>query len=140
MSWARFVVLASVPPFAGIGAGFLVAPAFMASLVGLELTNVTADNDVRAVYGGLSLGCAAFLLWCGLRPGQLAAGVHAQVFTFAGLVAGRTLSVALRGAPDALGVALHAAEIAGLACGLVALAQVRRAMAASRSPAGASAS
>jgi len=132
VSWARLVVLASVPPFAGIGAACLLAPAQMASLVGLELASVTADNDVRAVYGGLSLGCAAFLLWCGLKSERVAAGVMAQVFTFAGLVGGRTLSVALRGAPDALGVALHAAEIVGLACGLVALAQVRRAEGAPR--------
>jgi len=138
VSWARLVVLASVPPFAGIGAAFLVAPALMASLVGLELTSVTADNDVRAVYGGLSLGCAGFLLWCGLRSERVAAGVIAQVFTFAGLVGGRTLSVALRGAPDTLGVALHAAETVGLACGLVALAQVRRSEGAPREAVGSS--
>ena len=126
MSWARFVVLASVPPFAAIGLAFLVAPVAMAQLVGLEATNVTADNDLRGVYGGLSLGCAAFLLWCGLHEDRLRAGVHAQVFMFGGLAGGRIVSLVLRGAPDALGLALHAAECVALVCGLVALVQLRR--------------
>jgi tetrahydromethanopterin S-methyltransferase subunit F len=124
-SWARIVVLTSALPFAAVGLAFLAAPEAMAPLVGLEPTNVTADNDLRAVYGGLSLGLAVFLLWCGLREDRLQAGVHAQVFTFGGLAGGRIVSLVLRGAPDAIGFALHAAEVAGLICGLVALFQLR---------------
>ena len=123
--WPRIVVLASVPPFAGIGVAFLVAPAAAGALVGLELTNVTADNDVRAVYGGLSLGCAAFLLWCGLDVARLEAGVRAQVFTFGGLAGARFVSIALHGLPEPLGLALHAAEIVGLACGVSAWLMLR---------------
>ena len=89
-------------------------------MVGLELSNVTADNDVRAVYGGLSLGCAAFLLWCGLDEARLEAGVRAQVFTFGGLAGARCVSIALHGLPDALGLTLHAAEIVALVCGVSA--------------------
>ena len=125
MSWARFVVLASALPFAAIGMAFIAAPETMGALVGLELTNVTADNDLRAVYGGLSLGCAVFLVWSGSAEHRLLAGVHAQVFTFAGLVVGRFVSLALRGLPDGLGLALHGAEIVGLTCGIAALVRLR---------------
>lgn len=125
MSWPRVVCLLSALPFAGIGLAFVSYPDGAASLVGLELTNVTADNDVRAVYGGLSLGCAALLAWCAADEARVAVGVHAQVFTFAGLVAGRFVSIAMVGMPEAIGLALHGAEIVGLGCGLSALHSVR---------------
>ena len=126
MSWPRWVCVLSALPFAGIGMAFIVAPAEMAALVGLELTNVTADNDVRGVYGGLSLGCAALLAWCGASESRVAIGVHAQVFTYAGLAGGRCVSLVVVGAPEPLGLALHGAELVALACGLSALRIVRR--------------
>ena len=127
MSWPRLVVLLSALSFAGIGLAFVAAPAEMGRLVGLELTSVTADNDVRGVYGGLSLGCAALLAWCGARDVRVEAGVRAQVFLFGGLVAGRFVSLAVAGAPDALGLALHGGEIVGLLCGLSAWRMLRHA-------------
>lgn len=127
MSWPRWVCLLSALPFAGVGLAFAAAPSEMASLVGLEITSVTGDNDLRGVYGGLSLGCAALLAWCSMREERTYVGVHAQVFTFGGLAGGRAVSLVVSGWPDALGLALHGAEIVGLACGATALLQVRRA-------------
>lgn len=127
MSWPRLVCLLSALPFAGIGMAFIAFPVEMGRLVGLDVTNVTADNDLRGVYGGLSLGCAALLAWCGLREERVFVGVHAQVFTFGGLVVGRAVSLVIAGPPGRLGFALHGAEIVGLICGLSALRQVRRA-------------
>lgn len=126
MSWPRWVCLLSALPFAGVGIAFLVAPATMSAHVGLEVTNVTADNDLRGVYGGLSLGCAALLAWCSMRDDRTYVGVHAQVFAFAGLAGGRLVSLLVSGMPEPIGLALHAAEIVGLGCGLSALAQVHR--------------
>jgi hypothetical protein len=126
MSWPRLVCLLSALPFAGVGMAFLVAPVQMGALVGLEVTSVTADNDLRGVYGGLSLGCAALLAWCAMRDDRTYVGVHAQVFTFAGLAGGRLVSLVVSGPPEPLGLALHAAELVGLGCGLSALSQVRR--------------
>jgi hypothetical protein len=125
MSWPRVVLLLSALPFALVGLAFLVAPVDMAALVDLEAIGAIADNDLRGVYGGLSLGCAALLAWCSANDARTYIGVHAQVFMYGGLAAGRAVSLAIAGVPDALGVVLHGGEIVALVCGLTALRQVR---------------
>lgn len=114
---SRFVLVASALAFAGIGLAFLIDPAAMARHVGLALEGPTADNDVRAVYGGLQLGCAAFLLLCAIRPAWHAPGLLAQLLLFGGLVTARLVSWAAVGLPSRLGLALHAAETTGLLLG-----------------------
>jgi hypothetical protein len=124
--FARLVLWLSALAFAGIGAAFLVAPEAMAGRVGVSLAGATAANDVRAVYGGLQLGVAAFLARCARRPDALETGLTVQLFTFGGLAAARFASLLLDGDPGALGLALHAAEIVGFACGAVARARLLR--------------
>jgi len=124
--FARLVLGLSALAFAGIGAAFLVAPQAMAARVGVSLAGATAANDVRAVYGGLQLGVAAFLARCARRPDALDSGLAVQLFTFGGLAAARFASLLLDGNPGALGLALHAAEIVGFACGAVARARLLR--------------
>lgn len=120
MLLARVVLLLSALPFAGVGLCFLVAPIAMAALVGVTLTGATADNDVRAVYGGLQLGCAVFLALCAFVPGWQRAGVAAQLCSFGGLAAARVVSWLVVGSPGSLGLALHAGEIVGLVAGVLA--------------------
>ncbi|MBW2234825.1 MAG: DUF4345 domain-containing protein [Deltaproteobacteria bacterium] len=124
--FARLVLGLSALAFAGIGAAFLVAPEAMAARVGVSLAGATAANDVRAVYGGLQLGIAAFLFHSARRPETLRTGLAVQLFTFAGLAAARLVSLLLDGNPGALGLALHAAELLGFACGAVARARLLR--------------
>jgi hypothetical protein len=126
MTWPRLVVLLSALPFAGVGLAFVAAPVEMARLVGLEATSVTADNDLRGVWGGLSLGCAALLAWCGARETRVDMGVRVQLFLYGGLASGRAVSLIVAGAPDALGLLLHGGEIVGVACGASAWAMLRR--------------
>jgi hypothetical protein len=66
--FARTLLALSALPFAAIGLRFLLQPAAMAAHVDLTLASTTADHDMRAVYGGLQLGCAALLGWGALRP------------------------------------------------------------------------
>ena len=124
--FARLVLGLSALAFAGIGAAFLVAPEAMAARVGVSLAGAAAANDVRAVYGGLQLGVAACLVWCARRPETLRSGLAVQLFTFGGLAAARLVSLLLDGNPGALGLALHAAELLGFACGAVARARLLR--------------
>jgi hypothetical protein len=124
--FARLVLGLSALAFAGIGAAFLVAPQAMAARVGVSLAGAIAANDVRAVYGGLQLGIAAFLLYSVRRPDALRSGLAVQLFTFGGLAAARFASLVLDGNPGALGIALHGAEIVGLVCGAVARARLPR--------------
>ena len=92
----------------------------MGECVGLRLTSASAFADVRAVYGGLQLGCAAFLGLAAAKPTWTRVGLAAQLAQFGSLAAARFLSYVATGLPDALGYALHGGELVGFACGLVA--------------------
>ena len=116
------IVLAlSALPFAGVGAFFLLAPATAGGIVGLELTDVTADNDVRAVYGGLGLGLAAFLALAARREAWHRPALTAQVLTYGGLALARVLSWAVAGWPGPVAFLLHGGEIVGVCFGVFAL-------------------
>ena len=121
----RLVLAASALAFGGIGLAFLLDPVGMAARVGVGLTGTIADNDVRAVYGGLQLGCGAFLALCATRPTWYGPGLMAQLLLFGGLAAARFVSVAAVGLPGTLGLVLHAGEITGLGFGLCALHRLR---------------
>jgi hypothetical protein len=124
--FATFVLRVSAIAFAGIGAAFLLAPASMGAFVGISLAGASADNDIRAVYGGLQLGCGALLWVASSRPEWLRPGLFAQLILFAGLAAGRVVSWVAVGFPDLLGLALHAAEVLAIAAGVTALLRLRR--------------
>ncbi len=121
MRFARFVLLASALPFLVIGLAFLVAPQEFAARVGIALVNASADNDARAVYGGLQLACAALLALAARGDAErVRLGLAAQLALYGGLAGARGLSLALAGAPNALGFALHAGELLALAAGALA--------------------
>jgi Domain of unknown function (DUF4345) len=91
------------------------------AVAGIELTTATARNDVRAVYGGLEIGIAAFLVYCARRPPLVRAGLAASALAFGAMAAARLLSLAVDGVPSALGFALWAGEVAGVALSAAAL-------------------
>ena len=126
MQFATFVLRASALAFFGVGAAFLVAPASMAGFVGISLGDASADNDMRAVYGGLQLACGALLWTASRRIEWLRPGLFAQLVLFAGLATGRIVSWGVVGLPDALGIVLHAAELLALAAGFAAWLRMRR--------------
>lgn len=125
MGFARLVLRLSALAFAGIGGAFLFAPAPMAGFVGVSFSGATADNDVRAVYGGLQLGCAAVLWAASIRAEWLHLGLLAQILLFTGLALGRFVSWSAVGLPDALGLGLHVAELVAIGAGLAALLRLR---------------
>jgi hypothetical protein len=116
--FARLVLALSALAFGGIGVAFLAAPAAMGGIVGVEIRGALADGDVRAVYGGLPLGCAVFLARCALERRWLRAGLTAQLCLFAGLAGGRLVGLAIAGAPGPLGLGLLAAEGTAFGCGI----------------------
>jgi hypothetical protein len=113
VSFARLVLALSALPFAGIGLAFLLAPAALAAHVDVSLGSPTADHDVRAVYGGLQLGCAALLASGAARPERARFALAAQLLLYGGLAGARLVAWAAAGAPGALGLALHGAEVLG---------------------------
>jgi hypothetical protein len=127
MNLAAIVLRLSALAYGGIGAAFLVAPAFMASLVGVSLETVTADNDVRAVYGGLGGGLGLFFALGSARPDWHSPALSVLVLTAGAMAAARVLSWLVVGLPAPIGYLLHAAEILGLGAGALALRRLESA-------------
>ncbi len=123
---ARVVLALTAFPFAAIGLGFLLAPEAMAAQVDVSLASTTADHDVRAVYGGLQLGCAALLAWGALRPAHVREALVAQLVLYGGLVGARGVGWLVTGAPGGFGLWLHGLETLGLAAGAFAVHRLAR--------------
>jgi hypothetical protein len=115
------VLIASTGVYAAIGAAFVLAPHTFAPLVGIELTSITADNDFRAVYGGVPAGLAVFFVMALRRPDWLRPALMVVALTLGGLAASRVWSWLVAGWPEPIGLALHASEILGLGATLLAL-------------------
>lgn len=91
----------------------------------MRLTDATADADVRAVYGGLQIGCAVFLLLAARMPAWHRPGLAAQIALYGGLAMARVPSYFLAGPPTPLGIALHAGEWVALGLGILAWRRYR---------------
>ena len=116
---ARWVLGGAALANAVIGISFLIVPARMGPLVDLQVATATADNDLRAVYGGVSSALAGFFAWAGLREDWWEPALALATLQFGALVIGRTLSWLVAGWPAPLALALHAAEAVGwVACAL----------------------
>jgi hypothetical protein len=96
----RIIVLLSAAAFAVFGVLFLVAPTWIAGQVDLHLLSATARTEVRAFYGGLELGTAAFLALCAQRESWHEAGLAATAMMLGGAAFCRAASM-LFGAPVA---------------------------------------
>lgn len=120
------MLVLTAAPFAAIGLAFLLAPEAMAARVDVALGSATADHDVRAVYGGLQLGCAALLAWGALRVEHVRTALVAQLVLYGGLAGARFVGWIASGAPGRLGLLLHGGELLGLAAGAFALRRLGR--------------
>ena len=134
MGFARIILALSAVPFACIGAAFTLFPLQMGEFLGLSLADATAVADVRAVYGGLQLGCALFLGLAAANVAWSRAGLAAQLALYGGLGSARFLSYLVSGLPSTLGLLLHAGELVGLALGAIAWRKCSRFVAQQRAP------
>lgn len=111
--------------YLGVGALFLVWPS-ATSLVGLALASATADNDVRAVYGGANVGLGVFFLLAASRPAWTRPALWGMALALGGMAAARLLSWAVVGFPEPIGYALHASEVLGVLLAVAGLRSARR--------------
>jgi hypothetical protein len=111
--------------FAGFGAAFLAGPAFL-GVVGVVLTEPSAAAEIRAFYGGVALGLAAFFALAAARPAWQRPALTAQVLAFGGAALGRLVGLAVDGAGGPLLFALLALEAAGAGLGVWALRRTPR--------------
>lgn len=61
MLLARVILIIQILALAGLGLAYFIRPHEMANLSGMLLLAPAAATDVRAYYGGLQIGLAAFL-------------------------------------------------------------------------------
>lgn len=61
MLFARVVLVIQLLALGGLGLAYFVCPHEMANLSGMLLMSAAAATDVRAYFGGLQLGLAAFI-------------------------------------------------------------------------------
>ena len=111
--------------FAGVGLAFLLAPTTMAAFVDLSLGSSTADNDLRAVYGGMNLGVGLFLVAATRRPAWQQPALVLVTITLGCMAGSRALSWLMVGWPSRLGFLLHAAEIVGCLAAALTLRYLR---------------
>lgn len=121
MGLARIVLVCSAVAYGAVAAGFLAAPAPLTSLVGISLEGPTADNDIRAVYGGVALGLTLFLVASLRRHDWYAPALAVVALTLGSMALARLLSMLTVGPPQPIAYGLHGAEIVGTVFALVAL-------------------
>lgn len=114
---SRAFVVVSALIYLGIGIWCIVDPVGTMADVGLVVEGANGAIEVRAMYGGLELGMAAFLLWCAIAEERVRTGVVAVTLSIGGLGLGRMLTwVALR-PPDTLHPLLIPLELSSLVIG-----------------------
>ena len=99
----------------------LIVPANLTKLVEIVMPTNVATMEVRGVYGGFFAGTGFFFLVFARRDAWLRPGLVAQASIFGGFVLGRTLGIAVGGAPNLFIAALLTGEVIGLVVGLILL-------------------
>lgn len=125
MRLARGVLVLGAVVFAGIGIGCVLFPAELLGAVDVRLPSAVARTEIRAFYGGLELGVAAFLVICAVRSDWVPLGLTALACLMSGM-GGVRLVAALAAAREAwtqLPIAL--VELAGAALAVWSLRRVR---------------
>ena len=98
MPWNRdrILILVGAAIFFFFGAWLFAIPTALEG-VGIQLTTPEAFVDVRATYGGLELGLAAFLAVAQARPAWHRAGLLAAAMAIGGFGTARLAGILLAG-------------------------------------------
>ena len=116
----RLLIWVSALIFAAFGTWIFVMPEAL-EMVGITLTSGEARTDIRATYGGLQWGIAAFLIIVQSRPEWYRAGLLMALCGAAGLSAGRLVGMLVDGGATPLMQVFFAVEALGVVVLTVAL-------------------
>ena len=89
MLFARILLAVQAIAFVGLGLAYFTRPEQMANLSGMLLMAPAAITDVRAWYGGLQIGLAAYLLMAMSRVDLARAALTLMVLLFSALALAR---------------------------------------------------
>lgn len=106
--------------FLAFGLGILIQPELLSGM-GLPVQPVWR-TELRAFYGGLEIGLAAFLILCARRPAWALPGLVAAALLMGGVGSARLLGMALDGFQKNMVIAM-VSELA--ACALATVAALR---------------
>ena len=112
--------------FGAFGIQWLLDPTAMAVPLGIVLTNGDATSDARAVYGGMELGMAAFLLYSAWSKDRRTQGLAAAAFSLLGLGTCRLIGIGLGHGVSAGTYQLLGTDLGGTALCATAFAVSRR--------------
>jgi len=121
------VLCAGALAFGAFGVQWLLDPVAMASPLGIVLTNGDATSDARAVYGGMELGMAAFLLYSAASKDRRTQGLAAAALSLFGLGTCRLIGIVLGQGVGAGTYQLLGTDLAGTTLCTVAFLVSRRA-------------
>lgn len=116
----QVLVILSALAFGGLGIVFLADPARLAGTVELG-TSPFQTIELRAMYGGLELGVAVFLLWCAAAPQRVGLGLWFSLFAYGGLALGRLSGILLSGVEGGPHWGLVAVETVAIALSILGL-------------------
>lgn len=116
--YRTFVLLVGVI-FALYGIGFVAAPAALFEFVtGGLLAAGSVAIDVRATYGGMSIGAGALLIVLSRRDSTLQAGLTGVALLMLSMAAGRSVGMIVDGSANTVMVVYLALEIVAAAIAL----------------------
>ncbi|HEX8830461.1 MAG TPA: DUF4345 family protein [Longimicrobium sp.] len=118
--FARVSLILGALGLIGFGAALLVRPSLLA-VVGVELTRPAAATEIRAFYGGLELGLAAFFIAATRHSAWLRPALFAQAVALGGIVAARLVGIMVDGSAEPMILGFAAVEGAGALLGFIAL-------------------
>lgn len=96
MRFGRMVLAASIIAWLGLGSWLYVNPLELSG-AGLVADTANGRTEVRAFYGGLEVGIAAFLIWCLVRPERTRTGLVAALLTIGCTGLGRLSGMMMEG-------------------------------------------
>lgn len=97
MLFARIVLMIQIVALAGLGLAYFIRPEEMASFSGALLMGNAAVTEVRAYYGGLQLGLAAYLAMALTRLDLLRPALMLLILLYAALALARIAGLWLDG-------------------------------------------
>ena len=77
---------------AGIGVGCWIDPLGVLGPTGISVLGPNGLVELRAMYGGLEVGLALFLVWCAMDDRRFRTGVMAMTLMLAGLSLSRLVT------------------------------------------------
>lgn len=120
MRFARLSLILAALGMVGFGLPLLIRPSLL-GVVGVALTRPAAATEIRAFYGGLELGLAAFFFAASRRDGWLRPALFAQAAGLGAIVAARLLGVLIDGSAEPMIFLFATIEGTGALLGIVAL-------------------